>query len=264
MNRPCTCPDASTQDVGQFIASYAACLMGCGATCIRIEKNVCRIAKAYAKRVEITTFTRHLQISVYDLCHETDCRTLNVAVRHLPIDFTINTRLSELSWEISDMGGMPLDEARRKLDQIIDAPRANPNVVLLLASCANAAFCRLFGGDWVAMAVVFIATLAGLWLKQFLLARKMDVRAVFVICAFVSTVLACTDRLFGLGATPHVAVATSVLYLVPGIPFLNSFSDMLYRHYLCAMSRFCDAMVLTCCLSLGICLGMMAMRVGMF
>ena len=70
--------------------------------------------------------------------------------------------------------------------------------------------------------------------------------------------------LFGLGSTPGIAIGSSVLYLVPGIPFLNSFSDLLNHHYICAFSRFMDAVVLTCCLSLGLCAGMAMMQVGMF
>ena len=36
-----------------------------------------------------------------------------------------------------------------------------------------------------------------------------------------------------LGSTPDIAIATSILYLVPGIPFLNGFSDMIAGHYTC-------------------------------
>ncbi|MDE6176600.1 MAG: threonine/serine exporter family protein, partial [Paramuribaculum sp.] len=136
--------------------------------------------------------------------------------------------------------------------------------VLLLVAIANASFCRLFGGDPVAMAVVGVATLAGYWLKLLLLRQNVDLRVTFMICAFVSTVLGATDSLFSLGTTPAIAIGTSILYLVPGIPFLNSFSDMLYRYYICSFSRLMDALVLTGSLSIGLCCGMMAMGVGMF
>lgn len=86
---------------------------------------------------------------------------------------------------------------------------------------------------------------------------------VFMICAFLSSVIGATDMLFSIGSTPAIAISTSVLYLIPGIPFLNSFSDMLYRHYLCAFARFADAMVLTCCLSIGLCIGLSLMRANM-
>ncbi|MDE6367835.1 MAG: threonine/serine exporter family protein, partial [Muribaculaceae bacterium] len=137
-------------------------------------------------------------------------------------------------------------------------------VVLFLVALANASFCRLFGGDLAAMAVVFMATLSGFMVKQLLIKHHADVRLTVIFCAFISGVLGATALLFSLGATPKIALATSVLYLVPGIPFINSFSDMLYRHYICAFSRFVDALVLTCCLSIGLCAAMLMMNAGMF
>ena len=41
-----------------------------------------------------------------------------------------------------------------------------------------------------------------------------------------------------------MAIATSVLYLVPGIAFLNAFNDMIDGHYVCFFSRLMDAIVL--------------------
>ncbi|MDE5689172.1 MAG: threonine/serine exporter family protein, partial [Duncaniella sp.] len=73
-----------------------------------------------------------------------------------------------------------------------------------------------------------------------------------------------TDALFHLGQTPEIAIGNSVLYLVPGIPFLKSVRDMLAGHYICSFSRFMHAMILTGCLSIGLCGGMMMMNIGMF
>ena len=151
-----------------------------------------------------------------------------------------------------------------QFDSIIRTPPADKNLVLLLASLANASFCRLFTGDWAAVAVVFLSTLAGYYLKQVLCEHKVDLRLVFILCAFVSSVLGASDALFNLGTTPEIAVGTSVLYLVPGIPFLNSFSDMLAGHYICSFCRFIHAVILTCCLSIGLCGGLLMMNLGMF
>lgn len=134
----------------------------------------------------------------------------------------------------------------------------------MLVGAANASFCRLFGGDAVAMAVVFVATLAGFVLKQMMAERHADARITVVVCSFVSAVLAAADGLFGLGSTPAIAIGASVLYLVPGIPFINSFSDMIDGHYICAFGRMMQAIVITCCLSVGLCCGMLLMNVGMF
>ena len=252
----------SVKEVCDFITRYCSWLVGCGATCIRVEKNVGRIARAYGKEADISIMPRHVHVSVVDDdSHES--MTSICKVKNTPISFNINTRLSELSWEIAD-GKVDFGDAVRRFDEIVDNDSQNCWIVLLLVTLANASFWRLFGGDFTAMAIVGVATAVGYFLKLTMLSRGIDMRVVFIACSFVSAVLGATDVLFSLGDTPLVALGTSVLYLVPGIPFLNSFSDMLYRHYICAISRFTDAVVLTCCLSIGLCGGMMLMNVGMF
>lgn len=245
-----------------FLADYAAWLLGCGATCIRLEKNVNRIAEAFDKQVDMCIMPRHIHLTVSS--HDRNISFTSISsIRHKGISFDINTRLSRLSWKIAD-GKIDFEQAKRCFNAIINTPNTNKWLALFLASVANASFCRLFGGDFQAMGIVFVATMAGFYLKQILTENQVDARIVFIVCAFVSSVLGATDGLFGIGSTPEIAIGTSVLYLVPGIPFLNSFSDMIDRHYVCAFSRFMDALLLTACLSIGLCGGMAMMNVGMF
>ena len=246
----------------RFISDYAGWLLGCGATCIRLEKNLRRIGRAYGMDVEFTITPHHVHLSLIP-DDGSPAGTMIASARPVPTSFSIISDLSTLSWEIADRH-INLDEACRRFRQIVSSDRQSSLAVLLLVAIANASFCRLFGGDPVAMAVVGVATLAGYWLKLLLLRQNVDLRVTFMICAFVSTVLGATDSLFSLGTTPAIAIGTSILYLVPGIPFLNSFSDMLYRYYICSFSRLMDALVLTGSLSIGLCCGMMAMGVGMF
>ena len=254
--------DASLKDICLFLSEYSAWLLGSGATSIRLEKNVRRMAEALGCQAEMTILPRHIHMTVFQP-DDSDSYTYIIATHPMPISFDINTKLSRLSWSMAD-DHLTLPEVRKKFKKIISTSPANKYLVLVLASCANAAFCRLFTGDWAAVGVVFISTLVGFFLKQMLTVRKIDVRLVFIICAFVSSILASTATMFSLGSTPDIAVGTSVLYLVPGIPFLNSFSDMLNGHYICAFGRFVHAVMLTCCLSLGLCGGMLLMHLSMF
>ncbi len=245
-----------------FITDYSAWLLGCGATCIRLEKNVSRIDRAWGMRVEITIMPRHLHMSFYNADNDVLLSTV-LPPKKTPVSFSMNTRLSRLSWQIAD-GEISFSQANAALQQAVAPARENEWVLTLMVCFANASFCALFGGDAIAMAVVWMATLAGFMLKIFLLKRHCDHRFMMFLCALTSSVLGATDGLFSLGTTAAVALGTSVLYLVPGIPFLNSFSDLIYRHYVCAFSRFTDAVVLTSCLSAGLCTGMWLMNVGMF
>lgn len=257
-----SCADIpTTREIGDFLAGYAALLLGSGATCIRLEKNVQRMAAKWNARISMTIMPRHIHLFVAG--PEGDCQTFISTIDKTLISYDIITRLSKLSWKVADRN-LSLAEAREIFESVRETPCANKWWVLLAASCANASFCRLFGGDIRAMVIVFAATMAGYYLKQIMLGARCDVRLTFIACSFVSAVLAAAGYLFSLGDTPDIALATSALYLVPGIPFLNSFSDLIAGHYICFFSRLTDAVILTCCLSTGLCLGMKLMNIGMF
>lgn len=245
-----------------FLAEYGSVLLGCGSTCIRLENNVKRMAEAFGMEATVYTMPRHIHVSVWVPGHE-ETATAMESISKIGISFDINTRLSQLSWELADRQ-ITFAEAKTRFREIVQGSPQNPWLLILLVAVANASFCRLFGGDVSAMALVAAATGIGYFSKQQLLKRKIDIRVTVIICAFISALVCSLGVVYHWGDVPSVAVATSVLYLVPGIPFINSFSDLLYRHYICAFARFLDAMVLTLCLSIGLVAGMMLMHIPMF
>lgn len=185
-----------------FLGEYAAWLLGCGATCIRIEKNINRMARAFGVDAGVAIMPRHIEI--YARSPHGDL-ALPVVIRQAPhcgLNFTVNTRLSRLSWEVAD-GKIGYDEAVSRFAEITAAPPTPRNEVLLLASMANASFCRLFGGDLTAVLVVFVATLAGFKLKQMMMADRRDIRLVFLCCAFFSAAICAGAHIFEWGSTPR-------------------------------------------------------------
>lgn len=243
-----------------FLSEYTVQLFGSGCTCIRLEKNMKRIAASLGMNVEFSVLPRHIHITVSK--GDSDFTSV-IGIRDLPISFSRITDLSRLSWQMAD-GKIDFLTARSVLPRICNCACVNPWLLLLLVSLANASFCRLFSGDPMAMATVFIATFIGFLVKQILVRRHMDIRLTVLFCSFLSAMIAAAGSLLGIGGTPEIAVATSVLYLVPGIPFINSFCDLLDRHYLCAFGRAMNAVMLLCCLSLGLCAGMAVMHMAMF
>ena len=218
---------ATPKDACIFLSDYAAWLLGCGATCIRIEKNVKRMADRWNMTSEMTILPSHIHMTVWNDDRSHSYSNI-VRLHHTGISFDINTQLSKLSWAIADRK-IGFTEALRNFEAIVQTRPANPWMVWILASLANMAFCRLFGGDFIAMAIVLIGTSAG--------------------------------YVFDLSDTPEIALGTSVLYLIPGIPYINSVSDLLDGHYISSFSRFMNAMVLTACLSAGLCGGLLLMNI---
>ena len=132
----------------------------------------------------------------------------------------------------------------------------------ILVACANAAFCRLFEGDATAMGLVFIATLAGFYLRQLLVRWRVDGKIVFFLCAFAASLLAAPGVLFHWGTTPQTALAASVLFLIPGIPLINAMLDIMDGHALMGFARAVQASILIACIALGLALTMALLGVS--
>lgn len=260
---PTTYNTEHLSEIGFFLADYAAWLLGSGATCIRIEKNVRRMAEAFHVHLTLALMPSTVFVSVWQN-NPTEAVHHNCAHHKGCISFYIITQLSKLSWEVAD-GKTDFEGARLEMTRMVEHPQHTGRwTVLLLASLANASFCRLFQGDAASMLIVFIATVAGYFLKQVMLEDKHDVRLTFFCSAFFSSVIAAGGYVFGWGNTPDIALGTSVLYLIPGVPYINSVSDMLDGHYLCSFSRFMNAAILTFSLSAGLCGGLLLMNLRWF
>ena len=253
MNKP-------NQPLGAFLCDYATTLLECGATTVRIEKNVGRMAEAFGSRAEVSIFPKHIELVECDAV--TGERSFfSKTIGHGGINYATISALSKLSWNSVDRH-LPLATVRDEYQRICQEKRLPLWLVTLLTSFANASFCRLFEGDLPSMSIVFVATLCGFYLKNALCKKyHFDVRAAIIVAGCVSAILSCAGYVFGWGKTPDVALATSVLYLVPGIPYLNSVSDLINDHYLCATSRFIHAATLTVCLSVGLYIGLLLMHV---
>lgn len=237
-----------------FFAKYASYMLGCGATCIRISKNLSRMGQAVGIHVDMTILSHH----VTAVCTDPDTGLYCQHTKRIAptgISFEINTRLSELSWKVAEHK-VTMDEAQAIFYRIIKK-RPMPDMrILLLVVMANASFCYLFGGDTGAMFIVALATLIGYALRIFLLSRHWDHKLVWLLCSFVSALTAAGLIYLPVTSTPDWAIAASVLYLIPGIPYINAISDCLDGHYLCSIGRFVNAMLLTVCIGIGLTAGL--------
>jgi uncharacterized membrane protein YjjP (DUF1212 family) len=84
--------------------------------------------------------------------------------------------------------------------RIISQKRISSWLVLLLVALANAAFCRLFKGDFTAMGLVFIATLAGFSVRQGMMKKHVNHLVTFTTSAFVASLLSRTRLCISLGS----------------------------------------------------------------
>jgi uncharacterized membrane protein YjjP (DUF1212 family) len=236
------------KDFTYFIAEYASCLLGSGVHTSRVVRNSNRIANALGMQIRMTTFPNSIILTVSDQAGD-NMYTEVVHPQHLPINFVYNAEMSSLSWEAID-NQLSLEAVKLRYNAIKAQPRINPNLLVLLVGLANASFCRLFGGDLLAVLVVFISTMVGFYLRLVLQKKGMNHFVVFTTAAFVTSVMASFSIYFD--KTAEVAIATSVLYLIPGVPLINGVIDILEGHTLSGGSRLVQAFLLILCVAIGL------------
>ncbi|MCD7973136.1 MAG: threonine/serine exporter family protein [Candidatus Azobacteroides sp.] len=234
--------------VAKFISDYATRLLGSGVHTSRVVRNSKRIGDVLEVDVRMTTFQKTIVLTIFD--RETaDAFTEVVDIPALPISFEINSDLSSLSWEAIDKL-LPLSAIQEKYNQLIAKPKMSPWLILLLVGFANASFCKLFGGEWLAIGIVFVATLIGFFIRQQMQKRHINHFIVFIVSAFVASLCASSSLLFD--TTAEIAIVTSVLYLIPGVPLINGVIDIVEGHVLIGFSRLIQACLLVICISVGL------------
>ena len=211
--------------------------MGAGVHTSRVVRNTKRIGEAFGLDVKLSVFHRNIILTIIDKETNEACNEVIDIPAH-PISFEHNSELSALSWEAVD-NHLSLEELKDKYKKIISAPRIHPLFVLLLVGFANASFCKLFGGDLISMGIVFSATITGFYLKQQMQAKKINHYVVFIVSAFVASLCASTALIFD--TTSEIAMATSVLYLVPGVPLINGVIDVVEGYVLTGFARLTEA-----------------------
>lgn len=244
-----TTHDEDLVDVADLLLEIATTLMGAGAHTSRVVHNANRMAESFGYEVHFTIFQKTMTVMVRD--YEThESVTMVRPAKHIALNFRMVAELSSLSWDTYDLNLTP-EQAREQYNNIIKQKRISRWVVNLLVACANASFCRLFGGDLIGMGMVFMSTLCAFFVRQEMMNRHMNHSIVFVVAAFISSFIAGLGVYFGWGTTPEIALATSVLFLIPGVPLINSIMDLMEGHVLVGIARLVNATILIISITIG-------------
>lgn len=215
---------------------------------IRIVK---RFAKAYGFDVYLMMQTKSV---ILTLTYAQDHSIQQTAIRHIPnpaLNFYFQNMLSRLSWHVHD-NPMEIEVLEAKYREIVAVRRYPFFFTLLAAALANMGFCRLFGGDFYAMFFVFSGTALAFYCRAVFHKMEINPLIVIVLTAFVSSLTAGCTVLFSLGSTAPIALATSVLFLIPGVPLINSLIEILEGHVLNGIEKLMNSCTIIVCIALGL------------
>ena len=241
----------SIEQIADLLTDIACELMASGAHTMRILQNVSRMAESFGYNLDLSVFQLSMMMTITSKEAPNKRLTQIKKTRHLLINFNIVSDLSALSWDTFDKN-LSYEEIRVRFNEITSQKRISRWLVLFLVACANASFCGLFKGDFMAMGFVFFATLVGFFVRQEMIKRHINHLVVFTTSAFVASLLAGMGYVFHWGNTPEIALASSVLYLIPGVPLINSILDIIEGHILIGIARLVNASSLIVCIAIGL------------
>jgi uncharacterized membrane protein YjjP (DUF1212 family) len=213
------------RELGHLLLNVGASLLSSGETCSGIRSTITRLAASYRCTPHISIGSRSVSLSLKDINSNTLFHGM-LTTHEQTIDFKLISDITRLSSSLANRQ-LSIKELRQEFNCLKVHSGYPRLVVLIFVSIAGAAFCYTFGGNAVEMCITFGATFSGLILKQQLTKYGINPYLVTYLSAWVASLFAGAFRFAGFNLAIDTAFSTCVLFLIPGLPFINSMTDMI-------------------------------------
>ncbi len=236
------------REISRLVSHAGQMLLQHGAESKLVSDICCRLGEALGlDSVEISLSASSMVITTITHQH---CIT---TARRCP-DRGINMRIITEIQRILIMAEKDLidrDGVNRRLARL-SPERYNRWLVAVMVGLSCASFSRLSGGDIAVFIITFLASFVGMLVRQEIGHRQFNPLLNFGVTAFVTTLISSLGAMQQIGNQPYLAMASSVLMLVPGFPLINAVSDMVKGYVNMGIARWVFASLLTLATSLGI------------
>jgi uncharacterized membrane protein YjjP (DUF1212 family) len=249
---PISLNDDEHREATRLCVQVALTLMQHGAESALVESVTRRLGVALGTdSVEVAIMANAVTVTTLSSGH---CLTTVRRNEDRGINMQMVTEVQRVMLDL-EAGTLPRDGVRGRLEAIPPAryPRwlVAPSIGV---SCA--CFAALSNGDLPTCSVVFVASTLAMIVRQAFAPLHFNPLVTFFASAFVATSVAALAMHYELGAMPKVAMASSVLLLVPGFPLINGVSDMVKGYINTGLSRLMFALMLAAATCGGILLAM--------
>jgi len=236
--------------VGFILLEIGSILMSSGASTERVRRTVQRIANSFNYKAELFITFSALSITVINPRGSDTYNGIKRTPSHT-VNFKTVSGISRMSWAVAEEK-WTVDQIRHELSRLNALPHYSRYITLPLVGLAGAAFCRFAGGTVSDLLIVFVATVAGLFVRQEITKLKFNQYLCIYFASFTASLIAGLSVKLGMGGNHEHAFATSVLFLIPGVPLINSFSDVIDGNLQNALIRGLHGFVISFAIALGL------------
>lgn len=248
----------------RLILSISEQLLGRGLAASDVVYYALGIAKTYCSRkVHIDISYTILTLSL-DRGTDREPLTLVHSVALKGQDYQTIQYLEELAVDIKE-NGVELEEAERRLDEILSAPRPHPRWVShFSAGCLSGGVLILYSSNpflWFVgfMMGVIISVMMYRLTKAGLSAFYLQALAGLIITVIAASValLSRSEVLPIVGAmNPNLLIVSGIVLLVAGMMIVSAFQDAIDEYYVTAGARILKVVLMTAGIVLGVTIGL--------
>lgn len=240
-----------------------------GGEIFRVQETMQRIAKAYGvEGFHVYVLANGIFASIEEdgrqICQqlqvgnneEKDSDDLVVAsqIRYIPLSSIHLGRVAavnNLSREIVAKK-YTMEEARKKIEEIDKIPFTNNLLQIFVSGLGSGAFCYLLGGSLIDSLASFLSGIL-LWCFVLYLSKKGANKIMLnILSSALVTLTGILMFRYVFGENMDKIIIGSIIPLLPGVPLTNSIRDFLNGDYLSGTIRMIDAVLVACCIALGV------------
>lgn len=239
-------------EVTRIIVKVAQMLAQFGAESRIIEQTTVRVGLALG--LESVEMAISASAIVVTSLYQGSCVTTTRRVREQGINMQVVCEVQRICI-LAEKELIAAAEVRKRLEAIVPF-HYHPWLVVPMVGLSCGSFSLLFGGDWPVFLTTVFASGVAMRVRQLMARHHHSPLINFAVTGFIATLLASLATYYEWGAQPYLAMAASVLLLVPGFPLINAVSDMVKGYFNVGLARWGTATLLTVSAALGILLAM--------
>ncbi|MFT3902875.1 MAG: threonine/serine exporter family protein [Niabella sp.] len=219
-----------------LLLDIGSTLLASGASSERIDRNLKRIGSSWGYDVDIFFDYTGLIITIQSKDEPLVYATRHKKLHKHHVNFNILKDISLLSWKVKE-DGLNQETVDEAMEGIKSEPSYSRILVLFGIGAACFALCMIAGGDIRDALVTFVAGFCGMFVRQEIDKRGYLSMLAILGASFTSSMIASLDAVFHIGSNPEPALATCILYLVPGVQMINCVIDMIEGYFPMALAR---------------------------
>lgn len=251
------------QRFADLVLDMGTYLLASGAHCGRLNSNLRRLARTWGFEMNMNPTFNGLLVTVKDISDPLNTITCYKNSPTHSVHLAVLTKVSHLSWKTQEEK-LTIDEVEEKFAAIKSKANYKDIVVAIAVGFSCAGLCLFSFGDYMNALVSFVAAFIGYLFRTFFSKKKFNPMICISIAAFVTTLISGLGRLYGIGSHPEAAMATAVLYLIPGVPLINCVIDLIEGYLSSAINRALFGGFILLCIAAGMTLCITLMGISNF